>query len=105
MDLSRIGKSLGGIDRAALGTRPQVSRGTNGNGDPDRVELSGEATEVLSGYEGVRALASAVPPVREERVLEVRTRIAEGHYDAPSVRETVASRLAEAFLGLAPRPA
>ncbi len=102
MDLSGIGKPLGRIDRSSpKGAAPRPA--PDAAGAPDQIELSSEASEVIAEYDAVRELAAAAPPIRQERMSEVRERIASGDYDRPSVRKAVASKLAEANLGLLPR--
>jgi hypothetical protein len=103
MDLSGIGKHLGRVDRVGPKGRAAGAPAERVAGESDQVDLSSEASEVLSGYDAVRDLAAASPPVREERVREVRVRIGEGFYDRPDIRRAVATRLAESFFALTPR--
>lgn len=103
MDLRRIGGVPGRIERVAGKGPGRPAGAPSASSGSDRLELSKEAAEVLSGYEAVRSLAAAPAESRPERVGEVRVRIAEGYYDQPAVRRATALRLAQAFLGLAPR--
>src|SRR5262245_1220404 len=100
MDLKRISKELGAVSGVSgkHGTPP--ARAPEGAKDTDRVELSGEAQGVLSGYEAALALAGMPAVVREERIMDVQARMAERHYDRPEVRRDIALRLVDVFLGL-----
>jgi hypothetical protein len=105
MDLKGIDKDLGRIDRA-LGKGAPAGRAPQERGDVvDRLDLSGEAREVLAAFDAARALAAEPAAVRADRVAEVRVRIADGFYEQAEVRRAVATKLAFAFLGLAARPA
>jgi len=42
-----------------------------------------------------RVKAAGIDNVREEKIAEVRQRLAEGYYNSPEVRDELASRLAE----------
>ena len=100
MDLKRISKDLGAVSGVSGKQWSPPARAPEGAKDADRVELSGEAQGVLSGYEAALALAGMPAVVREERITDVQARVAERYYDQPEVRRDISLRLVEVFLGL-----
>lgn len=100
MDLKRISKELGAVSGATGKPGATPPRGPDAPRETDRLELSGEAQSVISGYEAALALAGTPAVVREERISEVQGRIAERYYDQPEVRREIASRLFDALVGL-----
>src|SRR5262245_53818477 len=77
MDLKRISKELGAVSGVSGTHWTPPARAPEGAKDADRVELSGEAQGVLSGYEAALALAGMPAVVREERITDVQARVAE----------------------------
>jgi hypothetical protein len=103
MDLKKISKEIGGVPDVA-GPAPASPPPTRESApDADRVDLSSEAREVLSGFETARALDGTPAAAREERIAEVRERVTERYYDRPEVRKDIVTRLLQALLGLGRR--
>ncbi len=100
MDLKKISKELRGVPDVAAKPAAGPPRGPETLGETDRVELSGEAREVLSGYETARALDGSAAAPREERVAEVRARVTERYYDRPEVKKDIVTRLLQALFGI-----
>ncbi len=100
MDLKKISKELRGVSDVAGKSAPTPPRGPDAPGETDRVELSGEAREVLSGYETARALDGSPAAAREERVAEVQARVTERYYDRPEVKKDIVTRLLQALFGI-----
>lgn len=65
----------------------------------DTVSISGQAQSLSStqGGQAARAHAEALPEVRENRVAEVRERIANGYYDTPEFADQLVEKLMSQF--------
>jgi hypothetical protein len=100
MDLKRISKELGAVSGVTGKHRTPPASAPEGANDADRLELSGEAQGVLSGYEAALALAGMPAVIREERISDVQARVAEHYYDRPEVRRDISRCLVDVFLGL-----
>jgi negative regulator of flagellin synthesis FlgM len=59
----------------------------------DRVELSGAAQETRELESQLQARVRDLPDVRQDRIAEVRSRIASGEYDNENVRRVIANRI------------
>ena len=59
----------------------------------DRVELSPVAQETRELESRLQNKVRNLPDVREDRIAEVRERIASGHFDNESVRRVIADRI------------
>jgi len=100
MDLKKISKELGGVPEVSGSPAATPPRAADPAAGRDRVDLSEEAKGVVSGQEAARALDPAPAAVREERVAEVRARVADRYYDRPEVRQDILTRLLRALFGL-----
>ena len=100
MDLKKISKEFRGVPDVAGKPAATPPPDLDAPGKTDRVDLSGEAREVLSGFEAARGIAGTPAAVREERVAEVRERVTERYYDKPEVRKDIVSRLLKALFGI-----
>ena len=63
----------------------------------DRLEISDDALRARDMQDRLRAEVRNTPEVREDRVAQVRERLASGEYDTDSTRRIIADRLLEQF--------
>lgn len=67
----------------------------------DKAEISDRAHEILdlrAAVDAGRDVLLSIPEVREDRVAEVRARLAQGFYNSGEVRDKVAGRVADMFM-------
>ncbi len=74
------------------GSRSKVSTGSEGQSSQDKVVLSGKSKEAARANE----VLAATPPTRQEKIDEIKQRIANNEYHVPS--NEVAGRMIVDFL-------
>ncbi len=78
--------------------RSQTAQGLDKQGIEEKVQFSGSGLQRARLVSTLRQEAASLPDLREEKLAEVRERMALGHYDGPAFSDELAGKLEESGL-------